>query len=30
VVVKFDSSCGGAYIGSIGSTLWVDNVEFVY
>ena len=30
VVVKFDSSYGGAYIGSIGTTLWVDNVEFVY
>ena len=30
VILKFDSSYGGAYIGSIGNTLWVDNVKFVY
>lgn len=30
VVVKFDSSHGGAYVGSIGNTLWVDNVKFVF
>ena len=30
VIVKFDSSHGGAYIGSIGNTLWVDNVKFVF
>lgn len=30
VIVKFDSSYGGAYIGSNGTTLWVDNVKFVY
>ena len=30
IIVKFDSSCGGAYIGSPGNTLWVDNVKLVY
>ncbi len=30
VVVKFDSSHGGAYIGSPGNTLYIDNVKFVY
>lgn len=30
VIVKFDSSYGGAYIGSIGTTLWIDNVKFVF
>lgn len=30
VIVKFDSSHAGAYIGSEGNTLWVDNVKFVY
>lgn len=30
IVVKFDSSHGGAYIGSIGNTLWVDNVKLVF
>lgn len=30
IIVKFDSSYGGAYVGSIGTTLWVDNVELVY
>lgn len=29
-VVKFDSSHGGAYIGSEGTTLCVDNVRWVY
>lgn len=29
-IVKFDSSHGGAYIGSIGTTLWVDNIKWVY
>ncbi len=29
-IVKFDSSFGGAYIGTPGTTLWVDNVKFVY
>ena len=30
IILKFDSSCGGAYTGTIGSTLWVDNVKLVY
>ena len=30
VILKFDSSYGGAYVGTIGNTLWVDNVRFVY
>ena len=30
VVLKFDSSHGGAYIGTIGNTLWLDNIKFVY
>lgn len=29
-IVKFDSSSGGAYVGSVGTTLWVDNVKWVY
>ncbi|MBR5466018.1 MAG: PCMD domain-containing protein [Bacteroidaceae bacterium] len=29
-IVKFDSSCGGAYIGTIGTTLWLDNIKWVY
>lgn len=29
-IVKFDSSSGGAYIGSIGTTLWLDNIKWVY
>jgi hypothetical protein len=29
-IVKFDSSHGGAYTGSVGNTLWVDNVRWVY
>lgn len=29
-IIKFDSSCGGAYIGSIGTTLWLDNIKWVY
>lgn len=28
--VKFDSSHGGAFIGSVGNTLWLDNVRLVY
>ena len=27
MVLQFDSSHGGAYIGSVGNTLWVDNVK---
>ncbi len=30
VVLRFSSSHGGAYIGSPGNTLWIDNVRFVY
>lgn len=30
LIVKFDSSTGGAYIGTVGNTLWIDNVKFVY
>lgn len=30
IVLKFDSSHGGAYIGTVGNTLWVDNVKLVY
>jgi hypothetical protein len=29
-IVKFDSSHGGAYIGSVGTTLWLDNIKWVY
>lgn len=30
VIVKFDSSFGGAYVGTPGTTFWVDNVRWVY
>ena len=30
IVLKFDSSSGGAYVGTVGSTLWLDNVKLVY
>ena len=30
LVLQFDSSHGGAYIGSVGNTLWVDNVRLAY
>lgn len=30
VFVKFESSTGGAYIGTEGNTLWLDNIKFVY
>lgn len=30
MVLQFDSSYGGAYVGSVGTTLWVDNVRVVY
>lgn len=30
VVLQFDSSHGGAYVGSVGNTFWVDNVRWVY
>lgn len=30
VVLQFSSSHGGAYIGTVGNTFWVDNVKWVY
>ena len=30
IILKFDSSYGSAYVGSVGSTLWIDNVRLVY
>lgn len=30
LLLQFDSSYGGAYVGSVGNTLWVDNVRLVY
>lgn len=30
IILQFTSSHGGAYIGSPGNTMWVDNVSFVY
>lgn len=30
ICLQFDSSHGGAYVGSIGNTFWVDNVRVVY
>jgi len=30
IILKFDSSSGGTYVGTVGSTLWLDNVRFVY
>ena len=30
LIIKFDSSTGGAYTGTEGNTLWIDNVKFVY
>ena len=30
MILQFDSSHGGAYIGSVGNTLWVDNVRVEY
>lgn len=30
IILKFDSSSGGAYVGTIGNTLWLDNVRLVY
>lgn len=30
MMLQFSSSYGGAYIGSPGNTLWIDNVELVY
>ena len=30
LLLQFTSSHGGAYIGSPGNTLWIDNVKLVY
>ena len=30
MVLQFTSSHGGAYIGSPGNSLWIDNVKLVY
>ena len=30
ILVQFTSSIGGAFVGSPGNTLWVDNVGLVY
>lgn len=30
IVLQFDSSHGGAYVGSVGNTFWIDNVRLVY
>lgn len=30
LILKFDSSHGEAYVGTIGNTLWVDNVALVF
>lgn len=30
IVLQFDSSHGGAYVGIVGNTLWVDNVRLAY
>lgn len=30
MVLQFVSSHGGAYIGSVGNTFWIDNVKLVY
>lgn len=30
ICIQFDSSHGGAYVGSVGNTFWIDNVKLVY
>lgn len=30
IIIQFSSSHGGAYIGTVGNTMWVDNVKMVY
>lgn len=30
LILKFDSSYGGAYVGAVGNTLWIDNVKLEY
>ena len=30
LILKIDSSYGGAYIGAEGNTIWIDNVKMVF
>ena len=30
MILQFTSSHGGAYIGSPGNTMWIDNVGLIY
>lgn len=30
MIIYFNSSHGGAFIGSVGNTMWIDNVKMVY
>ncbi len=30
IIIFFNSSHGGAYVGSPGNTMWVDNVKLEY
>lgn len=30
IILQFSSSHGGAFIGSSGNTLWIDNVGLLY
>lgn len=30
LILQFDSSYGGAYVGTIGTTLWIDNIRLRY
>lgn len=30
MILQFSSSHGGAYVGTVGNTMWVDNVRMVY
>lgn len=30
IVLQFDSSHGGAYVGTVGNTLWIDNIRLAY
>ncbi|MFI3321720.1 MAG: PCMD domain-containing protein [Rikenellaceae bacterium] len=30
IIIRFSSSYGGAYVGSVGSKFWIDNVSLIY
>lgn len=30
MIIFISSSCGGAYVGTVGNSLWVDNISLVY